>query len=141
MENSTTNHGNGIMRSLRKTADGLVDLVGQHLKLARIELAGDLVVAVKRARLLAVLALLTVIGYALTMTGLAMVLGGHQQAGVAFLAVGLVHVGMGVMGMLLAASRTRGTPLMSASTDEARRSLATVAAAGSSAELEKIRAP
>jgi hypothetical protein len=115
------------MHLVRQTAEGLADLVGQHLKLARLELTGDLLAAVRRARVLLVLVLLAVVGYALTMAGIAVAVGGHQRVGVALLAVGVIHLGLAGVSMLLA-TRKR-SPLMDASVDEAKQSLESLSAA------------
>ncbi len=140
MATNGTNGGDGVMRLVRQTAEGLVELLGRHLTLARLELAGDLVAVARRARLFAVLAVVAVVGYALAMAGLAVYLGGGQRVGVALLVVGLVHVGAGAGAALLAAARTPRAPLLTATAGEMKRSLATLGGAGIAAGLEKTRA-
>jgi uncharacterized membrane protein YqjE len=133
--------GDGIMRLVHRTADGVAELVAQHLKLARLELTRDLVTAARRARVIAVMALLAIVGYALTMAGVAAFLGDRHRLGVAFLSVGLAHLGVGAIGILLAVTRRAPAPLlMNATTDEVKRSLASLSATGMSAALEKTRA-
>jgi hypothetical protein len=117
--------GDGIMRLVHRTAEGVAELVAQHLKLARLELTRDLMTAARRARVIAVMALLAIVGYALTMAGVAVFLADLHRPGVAFLTVGLAHVGVGAIGILLAATR-RAPVLMNATTDEVKRSLASL---------------
>lgn len=124
MVTTASDRTDGVMRLVRETAEGMAELVGKHLKLGRLELQADLVATARRARLTAVLGLLAIVGYALTMAGVAALLGGVQKVGFAFLAVGLAHVGLGAVGMALAATRTRAQ-LMNVTSDQAKLSLAT----------------
>jgi len=121
-----------VMRLVRQTVDGLADLVVQHLKLARLELAGDMVAVARRARVIAMFAVLAVVGYALTMAGVAVLVGGNSRMGGALAVVGLVHLGPGALAMLLASTSTGGARLMDASTDEMKRSLAALGSASTS---------
>jgi hypothetical protein len=122
----------GVMRLVRQTVDGLADLVVQHLKLARLELAGDMVAVARRARVIAVFAVLAVVGYALTMAGVAVLVGGNSRMGGALAVVGLVHLGAGALAMLLASPSAGGAGLMDASTDEMKRSLAALGSVSTS---------
>lgn len=124
----------------RQTAEGLADLVGKHLTLARLELKGDLEAAAGRARVIVVLALLAIVGYALTMAGVAIYLGGKHREGFALAAMGLVHLGVGAGGMFLG-TRARATRLMNGTTEEVKRSLTALGSAGASTGVEEPRAP
>src|SRR5688572_462746 len=89
--------GEGLVRLVRDTADRLGHLIGQHFKLARLELMVDLREVGRRAGLMALLAPLALVGYALGMAGIAVLIGGATQVGAALVGVGLVHVvGSGV---------------------------------------------
>jgi hypothetical protein len=140
MATNATEKTDGVVQLVRQTADDLVDLVGQHLKLARLELTADLLAAARSARATVLLALLATVGYALAMAGLALLVGGRRDVAVAFVAVGLVHIGIGGLGVLFRANRARGTRLMSASAHEAKRSLATLGSVGEPAVMETPRA-
>jgi hypothetical protein len=138
MATNPTEKPDGVVQLVRQTADGLVDLIGQHLKLARLELTADLLAAARSARATVLFALLATVGYALAMAGLALLFGGRHDVALALLAVGLVHIGIGGLGVLFRASRR--TRLMSASAHEAKRSLATLGSVGGAAVMEMPRA-
>jgi hypothetical protein len=119
--------GDGVVQLMRQTVEDLADLVGQHVKLARLELTMDLAAAARRARLTVALALLAAVGYALTMAGLAVCLGGNLRVGVALSIVGLVHVAGGGVGAFLSQQRGRHARVMDATGDEMSRSLSAIA--------------
>ncbi len=125
----------GVMHRARHVAEDLADLVGQHLKLARLELTADLGGALGRARTRAVLALLGAVGYALAMGGVAVLIGGNRRVGVALVAVGLVHVVGAGVALLVARARARPSELMGTTEVQARRSVATLAGRSSSSPL------
>jgi hypothetical protein len=118
--------GEGILHALRETIDGLGDLVGQHLRLARLELKSDLVAALGRARTIAVLALLVGLGYGMAMAGLAVWLGGAAGVGFALMAVGAGHLVVGGAGLFLLGRPRHAAPMLSATSDGVRRSLETL---------------
>lgn len=113
----------GVIALVRQTVEGLADLVGEHLQLARLELRQDLLEVASRARLVVVLSLLIAVGYALAMAGLALALGGSRAAGLSLLSVGGLHVGIFGGAMFLALRRRGGAPLMNESSGELQRSL------------------
>ncbi len=119
----------GVAELVRETADGLADLVGQHLKLARIELAAGLQLLGRRGLAVALFAALIVVGYTLGIVGLAAFLGGFSTAGRWLLAISLVHVGVGAVGMSRAVARLRGTALMEMTAGQMSHSLATLGSA------------
>ena len=61
----------GVTGLARETALSLGHLVGQHVKVARLEIAAEVRAMGRRATVVAVLAVLVAIGYALAMAGLA----------------------------------------------------------------------
>jgi hypothetical protein len=134
----------GVIGRVRDVADGLGVLVGQHLKLARLELVSDLRVMGRRLRLIAVLTGLGIVGYALGMAGLAVFIGGNRAIGIPLAAVGLGHVVLCGAGILLA-SRRRDTHLMDSTVEQVGQSLntlrlATEPALPASNGLEKLDA-
>ena len=110
---------------VRDVADGLGTLVGQHLKLARLELIADLRVMGRRLRIISILTALLAVGYALAMAGLAVVIGGNMAIGVPLLAIGGGHVVLCGAGILVA-SRRRETHLMDATVEQVGQSLHTI---------------
>ena len=82
----------GVIGRVRDVADGLGQLVGQHFKLARLELVSDLKSMGQRVRAVAILTVLAIIGYTLAMAGVAVVVGGNQAIGLPLLLIGGGHV-------------------------------------------------
>ena len=117
--------GNGVIGRVRDVADGLGQLVGQHLKLARLELVSDLRIMGRRLRVIAILTCLVVVGYALAMAGVAVVIGGNTAVGLPLLGVGLGHVVLCGAGIVLA-SRRRDTHLMDSTVEQMGQSLNTL---------------
>jgi hypothetical protein len=116
----------GVVGLVRQTAEGIADLLGKHLKLARLEFTEDLLKVVTRARLIVVLGALVAVGYALAMAGLAVFLGGSRAVGASLLIVGGAHVGAGSLGLLSAVRRLGGMRLMDNTSDEMQQSFATL---------------
>jgi hypothetical protein len=116
----------GVLRSFRQAMEGVTDLVGKHLTLARLELREDLLKIASRARIIAVLAVLIVVGYALAMAGLAVILGGNRAVGASLLIVGGAHVVSCGLGMLLAVRRLANVHVMDDSANAVQNSLTTL---------------
>ena len=138
-----------ILHLVRETADGLGQLIVQHVKLAKLELVADLRAMGSSAAVIAVCALVLVVGYTLTMAGVALLIGGNRTMGYSFGGVGLAHVlGAGV-GSLVVMRRIRNTRLMAATTSEVSHSAAALISAArdpasesstsSPAKLEHLR--
>ena len=114
----------GIAALAREAAMGLAHLLGQHVKVAQLELTADLHAMGRRAYLFAVLATLIALGYGLAMAGLAVVIGGYPAVGYPLVIIGLAHmVGAGI-GLLVAPLRPRGSHLMDDSQAAMNSSLA-----------------
>jgi hypothetical protein len=95
----------------RASALSLGHLVGQHLKVARLELAAEARAMGRRATAVAVLAALVAIGYALALAGVAVVLGGAAELGIPLLIGGLAHVIGGGAGLVFGPLRARAAHL------------------------------
>ena len=95
----------GVGELARETVVNLGHLVGQHVLVARLEVAAELRAIGRRARLLAVLTLLATVGYALAMAGVAAILGGRTALGLPFVIIGGAH--LAASGLGLAFSRRR----------------------------------
>ena len=76
----------------RESALSLGHLIGQHVKVARLEIAAEVRVMGRRATVVAVLAALVAIGYALAIAGLAVAIGGGAELGIPLVIIGLAHV-------------------------------------------------
>ncbi len=126
--------GGPAIQLVRETLDGLGRLVSQHVKLARLELSADLRAMGTRVASMVALALLMLLGYALTMVGLALLLAGDRRVAFAFGAVGLVHLlGAGAAMLLLVARGERLQVMKSTATELAHSADALIAATGISA--------
>ena len=101
----------GVTGLARETALSLGHLIGQHVKVARLELAAEMRTMGRRAVAVAVLAGLVAIGYALAMAGLAVALGGGAELGIPLVVIGLAHVVGAGAGLLLGPLRTRPSPV------------------------------
>ena len=82
----------GVTGLARETALSLGHLVAQHVKVARLEIAAEVRAMGRRATVVAVLAVLVAIGYALAIAGLAIAIGGGAAPGVPLVVAGLAHV-------------------------------------------------
>jgi fatty acid desaturase len=108
----------------REAALDLGHLLGQHVKVAQLELKEELHAMGRRACLIAVLVTLVALGYALAMAGLAVVIGGHNAIGLPLVILGLVHIAGAGVGLLFSPLRPRGSHLMDSSTAAMNSSLA-----------------
>jgi hypothetical protein len=116
----------GVAALVREAALDLGHLVGQHVKVAQLELKVELHAMGRRVCILAMLATLVALGYALAMAGLALVIGGNGAVGIPLVVIGLVHVAGAGVGLVLAPFRKRGPRLMNTSTTAMTRSLETL---------------
>lgn len=119
---SPANPGMSVLA--REAALGLGHLLGQHVKVAQLELKAELHAMGRRACLIAVLAMLVALGYALAMAGLALVIGGHNATGLPLVIMGLLHIAGAGVGLLFSPLRPRGSRLMDSSTAAMNSSLA-----------------
>ena len=113
----------GVSALVREAALDLGHLLGQHVNVAQLELKVELHAMAGRARIIAVLAALVGLGYALAMAGLAVVIGGYPAVGLPLVVIGLVHVAGGGVGLVFTPFRKRGSQLMNDSTTAMARSL------------------
>ena len=93
-----------VTEMARETVLDLGHLVGQHVRVAQLEVKAELQAMSRRARLIAVLALLVTVGYALAMAGLAVVLGGRTALGLPFVIIGGAHLAAAGVGLAFRAS-------------------------------------
>jgi fatty acid desaturase len=114
----------GVTALAREAALGLGHLVGQHVKVAQLELKVELHAMGRRASMIAVLLTLIALGYGLAMAGLAVVIGGHTNVGLPLVVIGLAHVAGAGVGLLFSPLRPHGSHLMDNSTAAMNSSLA-----------------
>lgn len=123
MKNGEREKRDGVLGVARETADALGRLTLQHLRLARLEIRSDLRAMGLEAGTIAVLGALAVVGYGLTMAGLAVIIGGGWKGGVPLLLIGVGHVLAAGLGILIAMARLRRLRPMNLTADEVNRSL------------------
>lgn len=124
MKNGERDKTEGVIGLARETADALGQLTVQHLRLARLEIKADLRTMGLQAGLIAVLVALAIVGYGLTMAGLAVILDGGSTGGIPLLIIGMVHVVAAGVGILIAVVRLRRMRLMNTTATEVNQSLA-----------------
>src|SRR5437868_691989 len=88
-----------VIELVRETANGLGDLAGLHLKMARRELAREFDALSARAVMLGILVALLLVGYALAVAGVAMFIAGQTSLGRPFVALGGGHVVLAFVGL------------------------------------------
>lgn len=114
----------GVSVLAKEAALGLGHLLGQHMKVAQLELKAELHTMGRRACLIAVLATLVALGYGFAVAGLAAIIGSHSALGLPLVIIGLVHIAGAGVGLLFSPLRPRGTGLMDSSTAAMNSSLA-----------------
>lgn len=97
-----------IGNQIRELVDAFGELVSQHVRLARMELAEDARFVGMRVGLIAALAPLVLVGYGFLCVALALWLREVMHPAVAFLIVGLLNLAIGGVGIALVA-RQLGT--------------------------------
>ncbi|HET6282477.1 MAG TPA: phage holin family protein [Polyangia bacterium] len=121
-----TEDGDSIISLVRETADGLGRLVGDHIKLARLELVSDLKAYVRQSVLLTAMVIFLALGYALGCVGLALVLAQWWGAMVGFFVVAGFHLVLGGIGLAIGVRNLRQTHLMDETLSEVGRSVSTL---------------
>jgi hypothetical protein len=117
----------GIVGLVRETADGLSELVADHVRLARTELIADAKAYAQRAVAMLVAGLVLALGYALACVAGALALARVIGAPLAFLSVAGFHLVVGAILMLTGARRApAGRPMQETAT-EVSRTMATLA--------------
>jgi fatty acid desaturase len=103
----TTTSTPNVTDLARDSALSLGHLIGQHVKVARLEIAAEVRAMGRRAAVVAVLASLVAIGYALAIAGLAVAIGGATELGIPLVIVGLGHVVVAGAGLVFGPLRAR----------------------------------
>jgi hypothetical protein len=116
-------NGDGIVSRLKETADGLGQLVADHVKLARIELVAEARSYGQGLSVLAVAVLLLVVGYVFAWTAGALALARVVGAPLAFVIVAAPHLIAGIIGCVSAIGKVRETQILPESGMEAARSV------------------
>ena len=99
----------GVTGLARESALSLGHLIGQHVKVARLEIAAEVRAMGRRATAVAVLAALIAIGYALAIAGVAVAIGGGAEVGIPLVIIGVAHVAGAGTGLVFGPLRARAS--------------------------------
>jgi len=119
----TNGSGDGIVSRLKETADGLGQLVADHVKLARVELVAEARSYGQGLAVLAVAVLLLLVGYVFAWAAAALALSRVVGAPLAFVIVAAPHLLAGIIGCVSAVGKLQRTEILPESGLEAARSL------------------
>jgi len=121
---ATAQESDGIIALVRETADGLGQLIADHVKLARVELASDARFYVRDLTVLVIAGLVLFLGYAIACVAAGLALGrAMHNTPLAFGAVAALHLIAGAIGVVLAAKRAKRVRLMHDTAEEVSRSV------------------
>jgi fatty acid desaturase len=93
----------------RDSALSLGHLIGQHVTVARLEIAAEARAIGRRAIVVAVLAILIAIGYAVAIAGIGVTIGGGSAMGIPLVIIGLAHVVAAGAGLLFGPLRAEAS--------------------------------
>ena len=113
----------GVVGLLKETADGLGQLIADHIKLARLELAADMRSYGQGVATLAMAGGIILLGYAFAWVAIALALARLWGAPIAFGAVAALHLVAGAIAVATAIKRMKGTRLMRDTANEVSRSV------------------
>jgi uncharacterized membrane protein YqjE len=113
----------GIVGLIRETVDGLRDLIADHIKLARLELAADAKTYAGSVAVLVVAGLVLAIGYIFGLIAVALGLARLWGAPLAFGAVAALHLVVGGIAVIWAVGKMRRTRPMHDTVVEAKGSI------------------
>ena len=113
----------GVVGLLRETADGLGQLIADHIKLARLELAADVRSYGQGVAVLVVAGLVLALGYAFAWVAIGLALARVIPAPIAFGGIAALHLTAGGIAVSTAIKRMKKTRLMRESAAEASRSV------------------
>jgi len=113
----------GFVGLLRETADGLGQLVADHIKLARLELTADARSYGQGVATLVIAGAVLTLGYAFAWLAIGLALARLWGAPIAFAAVAVLHLLAGAIAVSTAVKRMKRTRLMRESANAASRSV------------------
>ena len=122
--------GDGLLALVRETLDGIGRLIGEHLKLARLEFQADLRSYGRALVTLLLVAGVFALAYGLACVGVALVLSRFMALSTAFFLLAGAHVVIAAAAGGFALSRLRNVQPMRETTQEMERSVNVLTAAG-----------
>ena len=113
----------GVVGLLRETADGLGQLIADHIKLARLELAADARSYGQGVATLVIAGFVLALGYAFAWLAIGLAVARLCGAPIAFGGVAVLHLIVGGVAVSAAVKRMKRPALMRGSAAEAGRSV------------------
>ncbi|HVV17091.1 MAG TPA: phage holin family protein [Polyangia bacterium] len=113
----------GVVGLLRETADGLGQLIADHIKLARLELAADARSYGQSVATLLVAGFVLALGYAFAWLAIGLAMSRVCGAPISFGGIAALHLIAGAVAVSAAIKRMKKTRLMRESAAEASRSV------------------
>jgi hypothetical protein len=109
-----------VLTQIRAIIEGVSELVGQHVRLAKLELKEDARFIGLRIGLIAALAPLLLVGYGFLCVAVALALRRVMADDLAFLLVGAVNLLGGLLGIAVVVRQLQGRQVLSASLSQLR---------------------
>ena len=124
--------GDGLLALVRETLDGIGRLIGEHLKLARLEFQADLRAYGRALATLLLVVAIFALAYGLACIGLAVLLSRWIALSTAFFLLAGAHVVVAAVAGGVALTRLRNTQPMRETAQEVGRSVTALAGATAS---------
>src|SRR3954467_7251097 len=116
-----------VIELIRETANGLGELAGLHLKMARRELAGELQTLRRLVLMAGIVAAFLFVGYLLAAAGVGMLIAGRTSLGRPFVALGGGHLLLATAAAAWLRRRRARPPLLEVMANEAEKSVMALA--------------
>lgn len=118
----------GILALVKETASGFGQLVADHIRLARLEMTADAKLYVRDGAMLAICAVVLLMGYGLACIASGMALAMVIGVPFAFAALALLHVILGGIALAVVIGRMKRLQLMRETKQEVSRSVSALTA-------------
>jgi hypothetical protein len=115
--------GDGIIALVKETASGFGQLVGDHIRLARLEMTADAKSYARDVAMLLVAGFIVAVGYGLACIAAGTALARLMGAPLAFVALAVVHLIVGAIALVLIVRRMKAVQLMRETKNEVSRSV------------------
>ncbi len=115
--------GDGIIALVKETASGFGQLVGDHIRLARLEMTADAKSYARDVRWLLIAGLIVTVGYGLACIAAGTALARLMGAPLAFVVLAVLHLLVGAIALALIVRRMKTVQLMRETQHEVSRSI------------------
>jgi hypothetical protein len=116
----------GIIALVKETASGFGQLVGDHIRLARLEMTADAKSYVRDVAMLLCAGFVVAVGYGLACIAAGTALARVMGAPLAFVALAVLHLIVGAIALALIVRRMKSIQLMRETKYEVSRSVSTL---------------